>query len=98
MKYTEEQQRIIQSTGNIIINAVAGSGKTTTLIEYARTRPKEKRILYLAFNNSVQKEAIGKFQSKNINNVDVYTAHALAKKYVFAKTQFNIKPENYKNF
>lgn len=98
MKYTEEQKRIIESTGNIIINAVAGSGKTTTLIEYARTRPQKSRILYLAFNNSVQKEAIRKFRSKDINNVDVFTAHALAKKYVFAKNKFNIKSENYKTF
>jgi superfamily I DNA/RNA helicase len=98
MTYTEEQKRIIESTGNIIINAVAGSGKTTTLIEYAHTRPAKSRILYLAFNNSVQKEAARKFKSKNIDNVDVFTAHALAKKYVFAKNKFNIKAESYKTF
>lgn len=39
MNPTPEQQAIISSIGNIKINAVAGSGKTTTLIEYARTRP-----------------------------------------------------------
>jgi superfamily I DNA/RNA helicase len=98
MKYTEEQQRIIDSNDDIIINAVAGSGKTTTLIEYARTRPKSSRILYLAFNTSVQKEATRKFSLKDISNVDVFTAHALAKKYVFAKTNFSIKSENYKAF
>ncbi|MBK6643173.1 MAG: hypothetical protein IPG39_19020 [Bacteroidetes bacterium] len=38
---TPEQELIIQSRGNIRINAVAGSGKTTTIIEYARSRPPE---------------------------------------------------------
>ncbi|MBP8096936.1 MAG: hypothetical protein KAZ27_16615, partial [Saprospiraceae bacterium] len=33
MLLTPEQRSIIQSTGNIKINAVAGSGKTTTVIE-----------------------------------------------------------------
>ncbi len=41
MQLTSEQIDIINSTGNIKINAVAGSGKTTTIIEYARSRPKE---------------------------------------------------------
>ena len=54
---TEEQKAIINSTGDIRINAVAGSGKTTTIIEYAATRPPGSRILYLAFNKSVRLEA-----------------------------------------
>ena len=36
MQLTQEQINIIQSIGDIKINAVAGSGKTTTLIEYAK--------------------------------------------------------------
>ena len=40
MELTFEQYDIINSMGNIKINAVAGSGKTTTMIEYAKTRPK----------------------------------------------------------
>jgi len=56
MRFTKEQQAIIKSSGDIKINAVAGSGKTTTLIEYARHRAKSK-ILYLAFNKSVKLEA-----------------------------------------
>ena len=52
MELTNEQHEIINSSGNIKINAVAGSGKTTTIIEYAKARPPESRILYLAFNKS----------------------------------------------
>lgn len=58
MILTTEQQAIVNSTGNIKVNAVAGSGKTSTLIEYAKARPKSARILYLAFNRSVKIEAL----------------------------------------
>ena len=58
MEFTKEQNDIINLTGNIKINAVAGSGKTTTIIEYAKTRPKNSKILYLAFNKSVKLEAL----------------------------------------
>jgi len=57
MVLTQEQHDIINSTGNIKINAVAGSGKTTTIIEYANARPKGSKILYLEFNRSVKLEA-----------------------------------------
>lgn len=57
MELTSEQYDIINSTGNIKINAVAGSGKTTTVIEYAKSRPMGSKILYLAFNKTVKLEA-----------------------------------------
>jgi superfamily I DNA/RNA helicase len=78
MQLTDEQQAILQTNENIVINAVAGSGKTTTLIEYAKTRPSDKRILYLAFNRSVKTEAEQKFTAAGLKNVKVETAHSLA--------------------
>ena len=81
MNITEEQQQIINSTGDIKVNAVAGSGKTTTLVEYARKRP-DKKILYLVFNKSVKLEAIAKFEKNKIDNVKVETAHSLAYKKI----------------
>ncbi|MES1224676.1 MAG: UvrD-helicase domain-containing protein, partial [Bacteroidota bacterium] len=77
MMLTREQLAIVNSRGNIKINAVAGSGKTTTLIEYARARPAEK-ILYLAFNRAVKLEAEKKFAEKGVTNVKIETAHSLA--------------------
>ena len=53
MALTQEQKRIIASEEDLVINAVAGSGKTTTILEYARRRT-NKRILYLVFNKSVE--------------------------------------------
>ena len=78
MNLTDEQQHIINSSGNIKINAVAGSGKTTTILEYIKTRAKSSKILYLAYNKSVKEEAKAKLIKHGINNVDVHTAHSLA--------------------
>ncbi|SMG17596.1 Superfamily I DNA or RNA helicase [Marivirga sericea] len=97
MKLTQEQSSIIQSDGNIKINAVAGSGKTTTLISYAESRPKNSRILYLAFNKSVKLEATKKFKSINLRNVDVQTAHSLAFKHVVIGNDLEINSNGYKN-
>lgn len=96
MNLTEEQYAIINSTGNIKINAVAGSGKTTTIIEYAKTRPKEARILYLAFNRSVKLEAVKKFADKKIDNVKVETAHSLAYKNIVFRHNYKVRAQGYK--
>ncbi len=45
MAVTIEQSAIINSTGDIKINAVAGSGKTTTTTEYARANPRIVKYL-----------------------------------------------------
>jgi type II secretory ATPase GspE/PulE/Tfp pilus assembly ATPase PilB-like protein len=47
MELTPVQNEIVNSTGNIKINAVAGSGKTTTLIEYAKERPEPPKYFIL---------------------------------------------------
>ncbi len=96
MILTPEQIAIINSTGDIRINAVAGSGKTTTVIEYARTRPAGAKILYLAFNKSVKMDAIKKFTEKGINNVKVETAHSLAYRHIVYKYSYRVRANGYK--
>ncbi|MHA4811095.1 UvrD-helicase domain-containing protein [Flavitalea flava] len=93
---TREQIAIIGSSGNIKINAVAGSGKTTTLLEYAKARPDEK-ILYLAFNKAVKLEAEKKFQEKGVPNVKIETAHSLAFSRIVKGTNYTLKKDGYKN-
>jgi hypothetical protein len=85
MELTQEQHAIINSTGNIKINAVADSGKTTTIIEYAKARPQNSKILNLAFNKSVKLESERKFAEKGLPNVKVETAHSLAYKHIVPK-------------
>lgn len=96
LSLTPEQKAILQSTGDIRINAVAGSGKTTTIIEYARTRPEGSRILYLAFNRSVRMEAELRFVAQGLPGVKVETAHSLAYKRVVGAHGYKVRPQGYK--
>ena len=74
MKPTEEQQAILDSTGRVLlINARAGTGKTTTLQMIASANP-DLKILYLVFNRKTKNEADGKFP----RNVEIRTVHSLA--------------------
>jgi superfamily I DNA and RNA helicase len=96
LKLTKEQEAIINSSGDIKINAVAGSGKTSTVIEYAKTRPPQSKILYLAFNKSVKLEAQRKFTEKGLDNVKVETAHSLAYKNIVFKHDYKVRAQGYK--
>jgi superfamily I DNA/RNA helicase len=98
MHFTEEQENIIRSSGNIRINAVAGSGKTTTVIEYARTRPAGSKILYLAFNRSVRSEAERKFEEQGLHHVKVETAHSLAFRHVIYNSHYKVRSQAYKTY
>jgi hypothetical protein len=78
--WTDEQMRIITSEEDItMVQAFAGTGKTSTVIEYMRRRP-EKKILYLAFNKAMEMSA--KARVKDMAHVDVYTMHAYALEYL----------------
>lgn len=89
MQLTNEQIKITESRGNIKINAIAGSGKTTSLIEYAKARA-GARILYIAFNKSVKTEAFGKFREAGVKNVRVETAHSLAYNYIVKNSSYTL--------
>ena len=74
MQPTEEQERIVASdAGSLVVEAGAGAAKTTTLGLYAGARPRS-RILYLAFNKSIQLEAAARMPP----NVNCRTTHSIA--------------------
>lgn len=90
MLFSEEQKSFFNTESLITyILAFAGTGKTTTLIEFAKRKINSK-ILYVAFNESVIKEAKNKFPL----NTEVMTSHSLAYKILgykyFQKLYFNI--------
>jgi F-box protein, helicase, 18 len=95
MNLTDQQKDIISSTGNIKINAVAGSGKTTTVIEYAKSRPPSSKKLYLAYNKTVKEEAIKKFSRQRCENITVETVHSLAYKNIVIPRKYNLRHEGY---
>ncbi|HOZ69153.1 MAG TPA: 3'-5' exonuclease [Chitinophagaceae bacterium] len=96
MNLTEEQKAILATNTDIAVNAVAGSGKTSTMIEYAASRPAGCRILYLAFNKSVKLEAVRKFAARGLNNVTVETAHSLAYRYIMRGNKYILSSQGYK--
>lgn len=75
-KPTAEQEKIIaaaQTGGSLVIEAGAGTGKTSTLRMVAEALA-PKRGLYLAYNKAIQVEASTSFPE----NVECRTAHSLA--------------------
>ncbi len=94
---TDEQQQIISTSGDLKVNAVAGSGKTSTMIAYAASLPASTRILYLAFNRSVKMEAAERFKSERLKNVRVETAHSLAYRRVVHYHGYKVRTTGYKS-
>ena len=90
VQFTEEQEAVFAAAGDIKINAVAGSGKTTVLVEFARRQRAGARILYLAFNRSVRLSAQQRFTEQNLTNVDVQTAHSLAFRRIALPNNYTI--------
>jgi len=101
MQLTNEQKDIVNYINSnneclVKINAFAGTGKTTTLLEIAKqelkNNPKAK-ILYLAFNKAIQEEAKNKFP----RSVEIRTTHSLAYQSVMkGLNELKLKGSEYK--
>lgn len=80
---SDEQQIVINyiKTGhNAIVDAVAGSGKSTTILSIAAAMPKHK-IIQFTYNSMLRFEIKHKAKQLNLNNLHVHTYHSLAVKY-----------------
>ncbi len=80
---SQEQQQIIdyiKDDYNIRVEAVAGSGKSTTVLSLANQCP-SKEILQLTYNSSLRLEIKEKVETLNIQNIKIHTFHSLAVKY-----------------
>lgn len=66
---------VANGDGSAVISAVAGSGKTTTIVECAKRIPKNKSVLFLAFNNSIVHELETRLKANY--NVTCKTTHSL---------------------
>ncbi|WP_177160966.1 DarT ssDNA thymidine ADP-ribosyltransferase family protein [uncultured Fusobacterium sp.] len=74
--YSQEQLDVIDAQENIVIvNACAGSGKTTVL-EGLINKHCNSQILYLVYNKAIQMELQERF--KKYKNVKVLTSHSMA--------------------
>lgn len=82
MIFSTEQQNIIDlcsENKNIIVDAVAGSGKTTTLLGIAKAS--NSLTLAVLYNKSLKDETRQKAAALGLGLLEVHTYHALARKY-----------------
>jgi len=64
---------ILNGEKNAVISAVAGSGKTTTLLEALKLIPEDKTVLFMAFNKSIAKELRERVPQRK--SIEVMTVH-----------------------
>ena len=80
---SQEQTAIIQTIQNkqnVVVNAVAGSGKTTTVLWLAKTFP-DKKIIQITYNSQLKTEVREKVESAELTNLEIHTYHSLAVKF-----------------
>lgn len=82
MKNTEEQDAIIEASRferSLVVNALAGSGKTSTAIECVGANHRScRRMIYLSFNRSVALTMREKLAKKGVRGPEITTLHSLA--------------------
>lgn len=89
MKLTDEQEKILDCKDDMIIEAKAGCGKTSTLIQYGLRYPEKKKV-YLAFNSSIKTEADEKFKKAGVKNITCTTVHSLGHTYAIKSGKFKL--------
>lgn len=80
---SEEQNIVIQhilNGDNAIVDACAGSGKSTTILSTALLVP-HLRILQITYNSELRKDVKKQINELEIQNVKVHTFHSLAVRY-----------------
>ena len=79
---SDEQMEVIKAIGvtNVVVNSVAGSGKTTTGLQIALKHP-SCNVLLLTYNASLKAETRLKIQKFGINNMEAHSFHAFCYKY-----------------
>lgn len=66
--------KLITGSGHVVINACAGSGKTTTILQIAAAG--NKKLLVFMYNRRIMQDTISRAENLRIgNNITVYTYH-----------------------
>lgn len=85
---SDEQQNIcdeiIHKNSNVIINAVAGSGKTTTILGLAHQllqNSDNRDIIMITYNRELKDEVCDKVKKYKLTNIKIHTYHSFAYAY-----------------
>src|SRR5210317_282194 len=77
---SDEQQLIIDHIkygNNVVVDACAGSGKSTTILNVAYQLD-SKKIMQLTYNSALRHEIRSKAKELSLDNMTVHTYHSLA--------------------
>lgn len=82
---SDEQRAIVNAieSSNVIVDSVAGSGKTTTVLHIATTYP-NKQILLLTYNSRLRHETRDRMSGieSECNNLEIHTYHSFCVRYI----------------
>ena len=87
---------ILKGRGNAVVDAVAGSGKSTTIVNALKIIPNDKKILFLAFNKSIVEEL--KKKIGDMPNVEISTLHSLGARACMKKMKCKINANKYNQY
>ena len=95
---SEYQQKIFDfvtnGVGNAVISAMAGSGKTTSLVSAMKLIPSNQKCIFLAFNKSIAEELANKLT--DLTNVRVRTSHSLGYAFLMRNLGKTFELDEYK--
>jgi superfamily I DNA/RNA helicase len=79
---SDEQSNIVSllKYNNVAVDAVAGSGKTTTILYIAKTY-ENKNVLLLTYNKRLRQETIQRSNNLDLKNIEIHTYHSYCYKY-----------------
>lgn len=80
----EQLNILVNANQNIVVNSVAGSGKTTTILHFAQTLSTAapfEMILLLTYNKKLKLETRKKIDALGLRNIEAHSYHSCAVKY-----------------
>jgi hypothetical protein len=99
MEYSNYQKNIFEwvknRSGNAVVEAIAGSGKTFVLKEALNFIPPEASVLLVAFNVSIVKELKSRIKRFNTN---IRTSHSLGLSMIYGRGRPEIDNYKYKTY
>lgn len=85
---------VAHGIGNLIVNAYAGSGKTTTIVKSLEVVPKDEKVLFVAFNKHIVLALKNRIEERE--NCMISTYHSLGMKIMSAYTGKDVVIDDYK--
>lgn len=87
---------VTSNPNHLVVSAVAGSGKTTTIIEAAKRLPRYATVALVAFNKAIQQEFSARLSLAGRDDIQAKTYHALGLDAIRRSRAYRAKTEQSK--